>query len=264
MNETATTRLVAFDLDGTLTQHKSPMSPEIRATLDALRARGYALLMVGAGSCARIARQMENYPIDILGNYGMQYAEWDPAARTHRSVADERRPCDRADVLRRANAFRAKHGLADFAGDSVEFHDSGVVTFALLGTKAAPADKLAFDPDRSRRRALHAEIRALFPDFKVFVGGSSSFDMAPAPFDKAYALSRLCEARGLAKDEVLYVGDDYGPGGNDESVLLAGFPFLEIDDYRTTPAALRDRLLDPRAAMASRDRPPAGAGDGRP
>ena len=255
------TKLVAFDLDGTLTQHKSPMSPEIRATLDALRARGVALLMVGAGSCARIARQMENYPIDVLGNYGMQYAEWDPAARTHRTVADERRPCDREGVLRRANAFRAKHGLTDFAGDSVEFHDSGVVTFALLGTKAAAPDKLAFDPDRSRRRALYAEVCALFPDFKVFVGGSSSFDMAPAPFDKAYALSRLCEGRGIAKDEVLYVGDDYGPGGNDESVLLAGFPFLKIDDYRDTPAALRARLLgDPPAdAGGSLARDGAGA-----
>ena len=63
MNGTATTRLVAFDLDGTLTQHKLPMSPEIRETLDALRARGHALLLVGAGSCARIARQMENYLI---------------------------------------------------------------------------------------------------------------------------------------------------------------------------------------------------------
>ena len=28
------------------------------------------------------------------------------------------------------------------AGGSVEFHDSGVLTFALLGTEAAPADKL--------------------------------------------------------------------------------------------------------------------------
>ena len=241
------TKLVAFDLDGTLTQHKSPMSPEIRSTLDALRAHGYALLMVGAGSCARIARQMEEYPIDVLGNYGMQYAEWDPAAGAHRLVADERRPCDREDVLRRANAFRAAHGLTEFAGDSVEFHDSGVVTFALLGTKAAPADKLAFDPDRRRRRALYAEVRALFPDFTVFVGGSSSFDMAPAPFDKAYALSRFAGARGLARDEVLYVGDDYGSGGNDESVLLAGFPFLKIDDYRATPALLRARLLSAAA-----------------
>ena len=113
------------------------MSPEIRAALDALRAHGYALLMVGAGSCARIARQMESYPIDILGNYGMQYAEWDSSTRSHRAVFDERRPCDREGVLRRANGFRAKYGLTDFAGDSVEFPDSGVRIDDYRATPAA-------------------------------------------------------------------------------------------------------------------------------
>lgn len=236
------TKLVAFDLDGTLTQHKSPMSPEIRSALDTLRARGYQLLMAGAGSCARIARQMENYPIDILGNYGLQYAEWDESAGAHRQVFDRRFPCDHASVERRMAAFRERHGLTDFAGDSVEFHDSGVVTLPILGTKADPAAKLAYDPDRRKRRAMYGEVKALFPDFKVFVGGSSSFDMAPAPYDKGHALGELCRARGIAKEAVLYVGDDYGPGGNDEPVLLAGFPFLKIDDYRATPAALLSRL----------------------
>lgn len=236
-------KLIAFDLDGTLTQHKSPLSPDIRETLDALRAHGYALLMVGAGDCLRIFRQMGRYPIDILGNYGLQYAEYDAASKDLRFVFDKRLPCDRESVLTRANAFRATHGLTDFAGDSIEFHDSGVVTFAILGTKANPADKLAYDPDRAKRREIYAEVCALFPDYKVFIGGSSSFDMAPAPYDKAYALQQLCAERGLAKEDVLYVGDDYGPGGNDESVLLAGFPFLRIDDYRATPAALRERLL---------------------
>ena len=55
------------------------------------------------------------------------------------------------DVLRRANAFRAAHGLTAFAGESVEFHDSGVATFVLLGTKAAAADKFGFGPDSFRR-----------------------------------------------------------------------------------------------------------------
>ena len=235
--DTSRIKLVAFDLDGTLTQHKSPLSAEARVALDAL-GRTRRLLMVGAGNCRRIFTQMGNYPIDILGNYGLQYAEYDPAARDIRFVFDKRLPCDRESVLRRANAFRAAHGFTEFAGESVEFHDSGVVTIALLGTKADLADKLAFDPDRSRRRAVYGEVKALFPDYKVFVGGSSSFDMAPAPYDKAYALSALCAERGLAHDEVLYVGDDYGPGGNDESVYQSDFPFLPIDDYRETPAKL--------------------------
>ena len=231
-------RLIAFDLDGTLTQHKSPLSDEMRATLDAL-GRRHALLMVGAGDCRRIHRQMGGYPIDILGNYGLQYAEHDPAAPDGlRFVFDRRLPCDRESVLRRANAFRARHGLTDYAGESVEFHESGIVTFALLGTKARLEDKLAYDPDRRRRRALYDEVRALFPDYIVFVGGSSSFDMAPAPYDKAHALAELCASRGLAHSDVLYVGDDYGPGGNDESVFRSDFPFLPIDDYRDTPAKL--------------------------
>ncbi|MBR1608197.1 MAG: HAD-IIB family hydrolase [Kiritimatiellae bacterium] len=233
-------KLAAFDLDGTLTQHKTPLSAEARDALDALRASGVALMMAGAGDCRRIFRQMGGYPIDVVGNYGMQYAEWDAAAGGLRFVRDECVPCDRAGVLARADAFRAAHGLLDFAGDSVEFHDSGVVTFAILGTKARQEDKLAYDPDRRKRRAMHAEVKALFPEFTVFVGGSSSFDMAPAPFDKAWALAKACEERGLRKEDVLYVGDDYGPGGNDESVLLAGFPFLKIDDYRDTPALLRE------------------------
>ena len=39
-------RLIAFDLDGTLTQHKTPLSAKNRAVLDALKNR-FRLLMVG-------------------------------------------------------------------------------------------------------------------------------------------------------------------------------------------------------------------------
>ena len=66
-------QVIAMDLDGTLTQHKQPLAPLTRATLEAL-AKRYRLLMVGAGQVQRIFNQMEHFPIDIIGNYGMQYA----------------------------------------------------------------------------------------------------------------------------------------------------------------------------------------------
>ena len=67
-------KLIAFDLDGTLTQHKSPLGEENRKVLEQL-AKKYKLLMAGAGMCNRIFNQMGKFPIDVLGNYGMQYAE---------------------------------------------------------------------------------------------------------------------------------------------------------------------------------------------
>ena len=68
-------KLIAFDLDGTLSQHKTPISAECRQTLFDLAAK-YKLLMSGAGMCMRIFNQMEKFPIDVLGNYGMQYGEY--------------------------------------------------------------------------------------------------------------------------------------------------------------------------------------------
>ena len=234
-------KLIAFDLDGTLTQHKTPLSAEHRAILTEL-SKKYKLLMAGAGMCQRIFNQMEKFPIDILGNYGLQYAEYRPETCELEIVENLVFPCDRESVDRRVTALREKYGYTEFAGENVEFHASGCVTIPLLGTKAKQEDKLAFDPDRSKRRAIYEEVKQLFSDYVVFVGGSSSFDMAPAPYNKAYALAKYCEARGIAHDEVVYVGDDYGPGGNDESVYLSDFNFITIDDYRDFPKVIAPLL----------------------
>lgn len=228
-------KLIAMDLDGTLTQHKEQLLPAHRAVLDRLSER-YRLLMVGAGQVRRIYNQMEHYPIDIIGNYGLQSAVYDKEAGDIRIVEDLALPQgDRDSIEERVNFLRQKHGFTEFKGESVEYHPSGCVTFAVLGTKADQADKLSFDPDRKKRRAFYAEVKELFPEYRVFIGGSTSFDMAPAPYDKRHALAKYCKEHGYAHDEVLFIGDDYGEGGNDESVYLSDFNFLTIDDYRTFP-----------------------------
>lgn len=223
-------KLLAFDLDGTLTQHKTPLSAENRAVLDRL-AQKYSLVMVGAGQCARIFKQMNQYPIDVIGNYGLQYAAYDKEAGRLNIVRDLVLPCDRPSVEARVRMLREKYGFTEYAGDNVEFHASGCVTFPILGTAAVAADKLAFDPDRSRRRAIYDEVCEVFSEYIVFVGGSSSFDMAPKPYNKYYALDLYCREKGFSHDEVVFVGDDYGRGGNDESVYRSDFGFIRVDDY---------------------------------
>lgn len=230
-------KLIAFDLDGTLTQHKSPLGEENRKVLEEL-SKKYKLLMAGAGMCNRIFNQMGKFPIDVLGNYGMQYAEYNEETGELDIVRNDTMPVDKESMEKRVTAMREKYGYTEFAGDNVEYHASGCVTFPVLGTAAKIEDKLAFDPDRKKRRAIYEDVKATFSDYTVFVGGSSSFDMAPAPFNKAYALAKYCEERGIAHDEVVYVGDDYGPGGNDESVYLSDFNFLTIDDYRDFPKVM--------------------------
>jgi HAD superfamily hydrolase (TIGR01484 family) len=234
-------KLIAMDLDGTLTQHKTLLSEEHREILSKL-SKKYKLLMAGAGMCRRIFEQMGRFPIDILGNYGMQYAEYNPETKDIEIIFNEVRDVDRESVERRVTMLREKYGFTEFRGDNVEYHASGCITFPVLGTKALQEDKLAFDPDRKKRRAIYEDVKSVFSDYTVFVGGSSSFDMAPFPFDKAYALGKYCDERGIKHSEVVYIGDDYGEGGNDESVYKSDLNYLKIDDYRNFPEVVKELL----------------------
>lgn len=234
-------KLVAFDMDGTITQHKTHLEDENRAVLDEL-GKKYKLIMVGAGQCRRIFNQMDGYPIDIIGNYGMQYCTYNPETQDLDVVFDMQEPCDRESVEARVTTLREKFGLTDFTGDNVEYHVSGCVTFPILGTKADIKDKLAYDPDRKKRSVFYPEVKEAFSDYTAFIGGSSSFDMAPFPYNKYYALDKYCRDNGLEHSQVVYVGDDYGPGGNDESVYKSDIRFICVDDYRKLRESVNELL----------------------
>ena len=228
----AAKKLIGFDLDGTLSQHKTPIGEANRQTLEKL-ARRYRLLMLGAGACSRIYAQLREFPIEIIGNYGLQHS----VIRNGRFELVEDRVCeaDRPRVEELVTGLRRKFHLENFAGNNVEFHASGVITFPLLGTAARQEDKLAYDPDRKKRRAMLADVCEAFAGYNVFIGGSSSFDISPAGYDKYHALMNFCRDNGIRPDEVIYVGDDFGEGGNDSPVRLGGIDCIEIEDYRTFP-----------------------------
>lgn len=224
-------KLVAMDLDGTLTQHREKLDDNHREALNKL-SKKYKLIMVGAGQVGRIFNQMGKYPIDIIGNYGLQYAIYNEKTKEMDIVRDESFPVNREDIEKKVTFLRQKHGFTSFRGDNVEYHTSGCITFPILGTKAIQEEKLAFDPDRKKRRAIYGEVVSMFDSYNVFVGGSSSFDMSPKPYNKYYALDLYCKENKIDHSDVVYIGDDYGEGGNDQSVYLADFNYLKIDDYR--------------------------------
>ncbi len=232
-------KLICFDLDGTLSQHRSQLEEQNKAVLDEL-GKKYKLLMVGAGTAMRIYKQMNEYPIDILGNYGMQESKMIDGKFT--IVREDKTYPDKEYFIEKIEYLRQKYGYTEYKGEPVEFNSTGMVTFPLLGTKADIADKIVFDPTREKRKVLYPEVLELFGDYTVFIGGSSSFDFTGKSYNKYDAIMRYAAENGYSKDEILYVGDDFGDGGGDSHVRLGGLDYVEIKDYRLLREALSDIL----------------------
>ena len=117
-----------------------------------------------------------------------------------------------------------------------------MVTFPLIGTKAEIADKLAFDPTREKRKVLYPEVLELFSDYTVFIGGTSSFDFSGKQYNKYDAIMKYAKENGYEKDEILYVGDDFGDGGGDSHVRLGGMDYVEVKDYTKLREDLKEIL----------------------
>ena len=69
-------KLICFDLDGTLSQHKSHLPQANKDLIKRLDAK-YKIIMVGAGNAPRIYNQMEQYPIDtsMMGDNNMNFTD---------------------------------------------------------------------------------------------------------------------------------------------------------------------------------------------
>lgn len=225
-------KLICMDLDATLTRHRTPLEQFNREALDRLAGK-YALVMVCAGNARRVWEQMGRYPIDILGNYGMQESRVENGEL--KIVRQTTVPADTAFFLARTDYLRRKYGYTEYYGDPVEFHQAGMVTFGLLGTAAPIEEKLKFDPDRAKRRAMYPEVLEIFRDYAVYIGGSSSFDFAPAQFNKYDAVMQYAVEHGYSLDDVLFIGDDFDDGGSDSHVRIKGMDYLCVDDYRNFP-----------------------------
>ena len=228
-------KVFAFDLDGTLTEHRTWITDENLNALNIAKSHGMKIIIVGAGQVRRIFTQLREYSVDIVGNYGLQYAVYREDQADIEIVRDLSIPCNVESVTERINMLREELGFAEYMGETVEIHPSGCVTFPLLGTKADIGDKLLFDPDRKKRRAIYDIVKSRFPEYTVFVGGSSSFDMAPQPYNKYYALELYCREEGYSIEDIVYFGDDYGKGGNDETVYLSDIDFVRVDKYTDIP-----------------------------
>lgn len=230
-------KVIVCDLDGTLAESKSALSPDMAEILCHVLSRHY-LAVVSGGSYRQFQDQFISglhCPPELLQNLflfplmGSTCYVFDPKNVSWKQVYEEKlSQKERANIVEAFNEAISESGfdLSDSYGDVIEDRGSQV-TFSGRGQQAPLEVKEMWDPDQSKRRKLITILEKKIPKFNLKIGGISSIDVTRAGVDKAYAIGKIKEILHVTDDDIIFVGDALYKGGNDEAVKNTGVDFIQ-------------------------------------
>ena len=245
-------RVVAFDLDNTLAESKSPITGEMAGLLDRLLAK-FQVCVISGGKFEQFETQLINHlniapdklgALHLMPTCGTRYYRFDIAAGTWRQVyAEDLAAEKRALIVAALNKAADTLGFRETKlwGEQIEDRGSQV-TFSALGQEAPVSNKEAWDPDGAKKRKLRDYVAKEIPEFEVRVGGSTSIDVTKHGIDKAYGIKKLIALLGVAKKELVFVGDRLDKGGNDYPVKAMGVDCLKVSEWQETALVIETIL----------------------
>lgn len=248
-------QLVIFDLDGTLTESRSPMDDEMGGLLQELLEQTDVAVISG-GALERYKTQflevlnhrpvnMSNLylaPLSGSSLYTFTNNDWSPVYMETMTLEQKKKIMDAFPLAFKDIGFVPE---ANPVGKLIDDRD-GQVTFSGLGCEAPIEKKKRWDPDRKIRMKLKDALKKYLPDFEISVGGTTSIDISRKGIDKAYGVSKLSEYLSIPREEIVFMGDAIVEGGNDYSVVGTGVKTQLVEGPEETKKYVRELLSHPR------------------
>ena len=247
-----TPKLVAFDLDGTLTESKQSMEAPIGELLRKLLEKMPVAIMSGA-SFEQFKKQfLPGFPLGV--DFDHLYLFPDNAAQSFslkNGVWGERynylfTDGERRKILEAFEVALGEVGLSEAQGQTwgERIEDRGAqFTFSALGQKAPLYAKRDWHGryDNMRNSLSHALAKSL-PEFSVEAGGLTSVDVTRKGMTKAYGIQELSKLTDIPISDMLYIGDALEEGGNDAVVKETGIPTLAVSGPEETVTVIEEIL----------------------
>jgi phosphomannomutase len=248
-------KAIAFDLDGTLADSKSPADPRMLELLSQLLEK-FHVCVISGGKFEQFEKQLLSglkadadklKKLHLMPTCGTRYYVYDEANQSWRLVyAEDFTEDEKKKIIAALNKGFDDLGYREdkVYGETVEDRGSQV-TYSVLGQdivdvlgKEGVEIKEAWDPDNKKKLELRDYIAPLIPEFEVRVGGVTSIDVTKLGIDKAYGMKKLMEVLEIGKEDILFIGDRLQEGGNDYPVKAFGIDSLQISHWRETAVAV--------------------------
>jgi HAD superfamily hydrolase (TIGR01484 family) len=246
-------KLIAFDLDGTLAESKSPLPDRMAELLNSLLEKKEVCVISG-GKFEQFEKQLlDNLKADsdnlkhlhIMPTCGTRYYRYDSSSnKWNKLYAENFTAAEKKKIIAALQESIADCGFdkEETWGEQVEDRESQI-TFSALGQQAPVDAKEAWDPSGDKKLKIRNRVAELIPDFEVRTGGATSIDVTKLGIDKAYGMRKLIELTGIKKEEILFMGDRLKEGGNDYPVKAMGIDSIEVSHWQDTALVIQAIVL---------------------
>lgn len=241
-------KLIAFDLDGTLTESKTDIDSEMVDLLTQLQ-KIKKVAVIGGASFKQFQKQFLNYhkfydnlyimPTSGASLYKYENGQWQAMYQVL-LTPDEKQQIYEAfeKVFKEINY---EHPAKTY-GQIIEDRECEIV-FSTLGQEAPLEERKNLKSDR--RPEIVAAIKKYLAQFKVSLSGINSIDVTRLGIDKGFAIEQLETILQITKEEITFVGDAIYEGRNDFAVVRTGVELVKVSGPVDTKRFVKSFLVLP-------------------
>ncbi len=233
-------RLIVFDLDGTLAQSKSAIDGAMASLLHTLLGMVNVAVISGGGWPQFEKQLLSNLPpggylagLSLLPTCGTKFfrysGQWDKVYSEDFTAAEKAQIEAAFQKAIQSTGFKVEKTW----GETIEDR-GGQITYSALGQLAPLEEKEKWDPEFAKRQKIKEVLDKLLGGFSVRLGGKTSIDVTKAGIDKAYGIEKLTLLLGIAKSQMIFIGDALFPSGNDYPAEQAGVVSIPVRDPEET------------------------------
>lgn len=216
------TRLLLFDVDGTLTEPMKEISDDMISVLKTLQLRNYTLAVVGGSDYNKISKQLAKclsifeY---IFAENGLMTYHNGKLLETQ-SILDYLSDENYSNLINNILSTLSVTDIPVKRGNFIELRNS-CINVSPIGRSCSYDERVQFnqyDSIHSIRKNIIKNIQPILNQYSLesVIGGMISFDIYPKGWDKTYCLRYLDDY-----DEIYFFGDKTQPGGNDHSLFMS-------------------------------------------
>ena len=251
-------KALIFDMDGTLTEPRQPISNEMIEVLRKLP-NSYKKYLVTGSDMAKVEEQI---PVEFLLSFFDKVFACNGTRvfNTNLDLDDESKPAEPElihkvnliDFYSEADLNHIVNTLLKLAhethtkiktGTFVEWRESQI-NFSVVGrncTSLQREDYVKWDNKSKERKKLVEQLENKFQGWGLSfrLGGQISIDVTRQGWDKSYAFDNIAEK----PEDCVYFGDKIVPGGNDFDIAVLCGKYHDIQHVADTILALNNEYV---------------------